>query len=77
MEASPFDPDDSLLHELTKFNVKINRTTFPREGREVVFAALDAILELATFIPQDNPLVFPAYSAYVLFPRLVLRSLPP
>ena len=77
MEASPFDPDDWLLHELTHHNVKINRTTFPREGREAVFNALDTILDLATTIPQDDPLSFAAYSAYVLFPRLVLRSLPP
>ena len=69
MEASPFDPDDWLLHVFTNFNVEINRTTFPREGREAVFAALDAILELAASIPQDNPLAFPAYSAHVLFPR--------
>jgi hypothetical protein len=77
MEASPFDPDDWLLHELTNFNVKSSRTTFPREGREAVFSALNAILELTTSIPQDNPLAFSAYSAYVMFPRLVLRSLSP
>jgi hypothetical protein len=77
MKASSFDPDDGILHELTNFNVKINRTTFPREGIEVVFSALDAILELATSIPQDNPLAFPVYSDFVFFPELVLRSLPP
>ncbi len=76
MEASPFGDDDWLLHELTNFNVKINRTAFPREGREDVFTSLDAILELAISLPQDNPQAFLAYSAYVIFPRLVLRSLP-
>jgi hypothetical protein len=76
MEASPFEPDDWILHELINFNVKVNLTTFPREGREALFSALDAILELASSIPQDNPIAFLAYSAYVLFPRLVLRSLP-
>jgi hypothetical protein len=77
MEASPFDPDNWFLHELTHHNVKIDMTTFPREGREAVFNALDTILELATSIPQDDPLAFAAYSAYVFFLRLVLRSLPP
>ena len=77
MDASPFDDDGWLLHELTNFNVNINRTTFPKEGREVVFVVLDAILDLAMSLPHDNPLAFAAYSAYVLFPRLVLRSLPP
>ncbi len=41
-----------------------------------MFTALDAILELAISLTLDNPLAFAAYSAYVLFPRLVLRSLP-
>jgi hypothetical protein len=37
----PFDSGDWLLHELTQHNVKVNKTMFPMESREVVFAALD------------------------------------
>jgi hypothetical protein len=37
MEASLFDPDDWLLHELTNFNGKTDRTTFPKEDIEAVF----------------------------------------
>ncbi len=59
------------------FNVKINRKTFPRENGELVRATFDNILGLATPLPPDNPLAFPAYAAYVMFPRLILRSLPP
>jgi hypothetical protein len=77
VEASPFDASDWLLHELTQFNVKINRISFPNESKEVIFSALDSVLELAVTIPDQDPLAFSAYSAFVLFPRLALRSLPP
>jgi hypothetical protein len=59
------------------FNVKINRKTFPRENGELVMSTFDDILRLATSLPPYNPLSFSAYAAYVLFPRLILRSLPP
>jgi hypothetical protein len=59
------------------FNVKVNRTTFPNESRDIIFNTLDDILKLAITIPQDDPLAFASYIAFVLFPRLVLRSLPP
>jgi hypothetical protein len=58
------------------FNVKINRKTFPRENGDMVHTAHENILGFATSIPQDDPMSFPAYVDYVLFPRLVLRSLP-
>ncbi len=77
MEASPFDTSDWLTHELTQFNVKINRTSFPSESREIIFTALDDILKLAVSIPQEDPLAFSAYTSFILFPRLILRSLPP
>jgi hypothetical protein len=54
MEASPFDHDDWLLHELTYFNGKINKTTFPKESRETGFSFLDAILELVVSIPPED-----------------------
>ena len=59
------------------FNVKINMKTFPRENGELVRTAFDDILSLATSLPPDNPLSFPAYATYFLFPRLILRSLRP
>jgi hypothetical protein len=77
MEESPFAPEDWMLHELTHHNVKVNKTSFPKESREVVFAALDAVLDLAVSIPQEDPLAFASYAAFVLFPILILRSLPP
>jgi hypothetical protein len=73
IEASPFAPEDWLLHELTHHNVKVNRTSFPKESKEIIFAALDAVLDLAVSIPQEDPLVFASYVAFVLFPRLILR----
>ena len=77
IEASPYDASGWLLNELTMFNVKVNRTTFPNESREFIFNTLDDILKLATTIPQDDPLAFASYIAFILFPRLILRSLPP
>jgi len=77
METSVFPPDDWRTNEISMFNLKINRKTFLRENGELVRTTFDNILCLATSLPQDNPLVFPAYGAYVLFPRLILRSLPP
>ena len=76
MDVSPFDLNVWLLHKLTHFNVKIIGSNFPRESMEIVFSALDTILELTISIPQDDSLSFEAYSAFVLFPRLILR-LPP
>ena len=77
VEASPFDASDWLMHELTQFNVKINRTSFPIESSEIIFTALDDVFKLAVSIPQEYPLAFSAYTAFILFPRLILRSLPP
>jgi len=65
------------MHELTQFNVKINRTSFLTENRENIFTALDDILKLAVSIPQEDPLAFFAYTAFILFPRLILKSPPP
>jgi hypothetical protein len=76
VEASPFNASDWLLHELTQFNVKVNRTSFPSESREVIFTTLDTILKLAMTLPQQDPLAFSAYSAFALFPRMTFRSLP-
>jgi len=59
------------------FNVKINKKTFPRENGELVRATFDNIMGLATSLPLDKPLTFLAYVAYVMFPILILRSLPP
>jgi hypothetical protein len=77
VEASSFDASDWLMHELIQFNVKINRTSFPMESRETIFSALDDILKLEITIPQEDPLAFSAFTAFILFPRLILRSLPP
>jgi hypothetical protein len=68
VEASPFDASDWLMHELTQFYVKINRTSFPTESREIIFSALDDVLKLAVTIPREDPLVFSAYTAFILFP---------
>jgi hypothetical protein len=51
--------------------------SFPTESKEIVFSNLDDILNLALSIPQNDPLAFHAYIAFVLFPRLILISLPP
>jgi hypothetical protein len=77
IEESPFDASDWLLHELTQFNVKVNRRSFPSESREAIFNALDDVFKLAITLPQDNPLSTAAYIAFILFPRMILRSLPP
>ena len=58
------------------FNVKINRKTLPSENGELIRTTLGNILSLATSLPQEDPLAFPAYAAYVLFPRLIMWSLP-
>ena len=77
VEASLFDASVWLLHELTQFNVKINRTSFPKESREVIFNAVDTVLKLAVSMPQHDPLAFSSYSDFILFPRLILKSLRP
>jgi hypothetical protein len=59
------------------FNVKINRKTLRRENGELVRTTFDNILRLATSLSPDKTMAFPAYAAYVLFPRQILRSLPP
>jgi hypothetical protein len=59
------------------FNVKVNKKTFPRESGDLVHNTMDIILGLATSLPQEDLLALPAYAGYVLFPRLILRSLPP
>jgi hypothetical protein len=64
------------MHELTQFNVKINLTSFPAESREIIFSALDDVFKLALTISQGDPLAFSAYTAFILFPILILRSLP-
>jgi hypothetical protein len=77
IEASPFSPQDWLINEVTMFNAKVNKKTFPRECGEQVHNALDTILGLTIALPQEDPLALPAYAGYVLFPRLILLSLPP
>ena len=77
MEVSAFPPDDWLTNEIFMFNVKINKNTFPRENGKRVRATFDNILCLTTSLPEDNPLTFHVYGANILFPRLLLRSLPP
>jgi hypothetical protein len=77
IEASPFIPKDWLINELTMFNVKVNKKTFPREIGDLVHIALDTILGIATALPQEDPLALPTYAGYVMFSRLILRSLPP
>jgi hypothetical protein len=57
--------------------VKVNRTSFPNESREVIFTTLNTILKLAMTLPHQDPLAVSAYSAFVMFPRMILRSLPP
>ena len=76
MEASAFIPKDGLINDLTIFNVKVNRKTFPRESNDLVHNTLNIILGLATSLPQEDQLALPSYAGYVLFPRLILRSLP-
>jgi hypothetical protein len=75
--ASLFDASVWLMHELTQFNVKINMTSFPAESIEIIFTALDDVLKLAVTIPQEDPLAFSAYTAFIRFPRLILKSLSP
>ena len=52
-------------------------TAFVKESKELIFSALDAVMKLAVAIHQEGPLAFSAYSAFVPFPRMILRSLPP
>ncbi len=77
IEASGLPPEDWLNNEISIFNVKIIRRTFPRENGELIRNTFDNILGLATSLPPNNPLTYPAYAADVMFPRLILRSLPP
>jgi hypothetical protein len=77
VEASSFDAFDWLLLELPKFNVKINKTSFPAESRKIIFFDLDDVLKRVITIPQYDPLAFYAYIAFVLFPRLILKALSP
>jgi hypothetical protein len=51
IEASPYDASNWLLHELTMFNVKVDRTIFPNESRDMIFNTLDDIPKLAITIP--------------------------
>jgi hypothetical protein len=52
-------------------------TSFPRENMETAFSALDSVPNLAISILQDDPLACASYSAFIMFPRIILRSLPP
>ena len=76
VEASALSPKDLLNNEISMLNVKINRKTFPRENGELVRTTFDNILGLATSLPPNNPLALPAYAAYAMSSRLILRSLP-
>jgi len=51
--------------------------TFTREIGDLVHNALDIILGLATSLTQEDPLTLPAYAGYIMFLRLILRSLSP
>jgi hypothetical protein len=51
IDESPFGSSDWLLHELTKFNVKIHKKTLPKEIKEMIVSALDTVLKLAATIP--------------------------
>ncbi len=78
MDNFTFSPKGWLLNEPAMFNVKINKKTFPMESGELVHNTLDIILGLATSLPRDGvPLTLTAYAGSILFPRLILRSLPP
>ena len=77
VETSPFDALHRLMHELAQFNVKISISSFPAESKDIIFSVLDDMFKLAVTIPQDDPLAFYAYTAFVLSPRLILISLPP
>jgi len=76
MEASAFSQKDWLINELTMFNVNVNKKTLLRESGDLVHTTLDIIIGLATSLPQEDPLDLPTYAGYVLFPRLILRSMP-
>jgi len=60
----------------SKYIIKI-QISFPMESREVIISAMDNVLKLAVSIPQQEPMAFSIYSAFVLFPRLIMRSLFP
>jgi hypothetical protein len=78
MHDSPLeDHEHRLINEVTLFNINIIRKTLLKDIWEEVYIVLEAVIEPATTLPQEDPLAFLAHSVFVLFPRLVMRLLPP
>ena len=47
-----------------------------REGLDKILSTLNSILKLANDLPTADPLSEATWSAFALFPRLILRPLP-
>jgi hypothetical protein len=75
MESAPGGEDHGLINEISYFNVHVKRRSFPKEASEALREALDIPLSFALSLHKPSPLSFSASTLFVLFPRLVLRSL--
>jgi hypothetical protein len=65
-----------LLDEISLYNVQDKRRNFPKEASRLPREAMDETLSLALSLHGSSPMVFSAFSLFVLFPRLLLRPLP-
>jgi hypothetical protein len=65
-----------LLNEISLFNVPVKRRAFPKEASSLLRDTLDVILSLALSLHMNSSMTFNAYSLFILFPRLLLKSLP-
>ena len=65
-----------LMEEISLYNVPVKFRCFPKEASRLLREALDETLSLALSLHYSSPFAFRAYSLCVLFPRLLLRSLP-
>ena len=64
------------MDEISPYNVRVKRRSFPKEAARLLREALDETLSLALSLHGSSPLVFIAFPLFVLFPRLVIRPLP-
>ena len=76
MLHSPEGEEKWLLNEISGYNVPVKRRCFPKEASRALREALDDTLSLAVSLHNSSPLAMSALALFVLFPRLLLRSLP-
>ena len=65
-----------MLNEISLFTVLVKRRCFPKEAYTALREVLEEVLSLASSLHKSSPHAFSAYALFVLFPKVLLRSLP-